>query len=266
MQPLIYLSIQILLVVVGVVALAIVLHRRLAAPWRLWALGALSFVGSQVVRIPLLLLLGLLLNPVFANLGPTIALWFNIVVLTISSGLFEETARYVVLRWLARTPRRYEDALMFGAGHGGIEALLVIGVSFVSSVVLLQTGDALLQTLRSTAPEQVTALATQIDTLRALTWWQPLLGVWERVLAVTLHIGLSLLVWRTLIERTWRWWAVAVASHALFNAVAVITVRYAGAVATEAVLTVLTIVPILIILRARRWSFGAPTPPIAQPA
>ena len=122
--------------------------------------------------------------------------WINLLILSVTSGLFEETARYIVFRWLAKDARRWQDGVMFGAGHGGIEAILLVGGAAINGVVLLSTADTLLAQMEAVNPEQVDVLAAQIDLLRNIAWWQPLLTVWERVLAITFHIAASLWVLR----------------------------------------------------------------------
>src|SRR5262249_45823734 len=84
--------------------------RRFGVPWSLWAYGALTFVASQVVHLPLNWATGLLGKPP-RGLGlmplPLLAL-----VAGLSAGLCEELTRYVALccapvrrqarSWLAR--------------------------------------------------------------------------------------------------------------------------------------------------------------------
>lgn len=38
-----------------------------------------------------------------------------------------------------------------------------------------------------------------------MSWWTPLLGIWERAMTVTLHIALSLLVLRAVVCQELRW-------------------------------------------------------------
>jgi len=246
-------AIQGITVIVGTIALGWWLRRRLAARWSTWAWGALAFVCSQLVRVPLLLAISVLTRPYFTGTDANVLFWINFVVLSLTSGLFEETARYIVLRWLAKDARRWDDGVMFGAGHGGIEAILIIGGSVITSIVLLTTGDALLAQLRASAPEQATTLAVQIDGLRNLQWWMPILSIWERVLAITFHIAASLLVLRAVRDRQIKWWGLAIAWHAAFNATALLASRYGGLIASEVALTVLSVVSVYIIVQTAQW-------------
>jgi uncharacterized membrane protein YhfC len=252
MRSAILLTGQTLMVVLGVLLLGWWLHWQRAARPSTWGWGALAFVASQAVRLPLLIGITIAAGPYFTDLDPEIAFWINFAILTTTSGLFEETARYVVLRYAARDARRWRDGVMFGAGHGGIEAILIFGFGLFSSLTLLLTGDALVAQLQATAPDQVGALQAQIDTVRNLEPWTLLLGIWERVLAITLHIALSLLVLRTVRDRHWIWWLVAAVWHAAFNGTALLVVRYAGIWQAEAALTLLSALSVYVIVRTRR--------------
>ncbi len=252
MSPIALLIIQLIAVVVGPILLAIWIRRRWQARWSALGWGALAFVGSQAVRLPLLIGSSLILNPYFIDADPNVLFWFNLVILSLTAGLFEEGARYIVLRWPAKQVRRWNDGLMFGAGHGGIEAMLIVGLAAVNNIILLSLGDTLVDQTRAVAPEQAAAVAAQLAELRNLAWWLPLIAVWERAMAITLHIALSLLVMIAVRDRRRSLLFAAIALHAIVNAVVGIVMRYGGIIASEAVLTLMTLLPLWIILRARR--------------
>ncbi|MBI3242288.1 MAG: YhfC family intramembrane metalloprotease, partial [Chloroflexi bacterium] len=107
------------------VGLGLFLARRLNLRWGLFGVGAVTFVASQVVHIPLNYgLTWLFANHVLPGPPAEWQLLFNVTVLGLTAGLCEETARYAVYRWWIRSARTWREALMFGAGHGGIEAIL----------------------------------------------------------------------------------------------------------------------------------------------
>lgn len=251
MRSAILLTTQTLMVVASALLLGWWLHRRLAARRSTWLWGAVAFVTSQAVRLLLLIGATFAARPYFGGINQATAFWINFTVLTITSGLFEETARYIVLRYGARDARRWRDGVMFGAGHGGIEAILIFGFGLVSALTLLLTGDALIAQLQATAPAQVPVLQAQIDAVRSIQPWTLLLGMWERVLAITLHIALSLLVLRAVRDRRWVWWLLAVIWHAAFNAFALLVARYAGIWQTEAGLTLAPALSVYVIVRTR---------------
>ena len=106
-------------------ALGAFLARRLGVGWRLFWIGAVTFVASQVVHLPLNI--GLTRVAAGGYLPKPPAEWklaANAAILGLTAGLCEETARYLVYRWWLKSARTWRDGLMFGAGHGGIEAMI----------------------------------------------------------------------------------------------------------------------------------------------
>lgn len=242
---------QVIVVLVGPLLLALWIRRRFGAAWSSLGWGALTFPLSQLLRIPLLLGTAALVNPYAQEWDADRLFWVNFVVLTLTSGLFEEGARYLILRWGAKGVRDWKEGLMYGAGHGGLEAILIVGGTAISNLVLLLTADAVLAQLSQMPPEQATAITTQIDAVRTLTWLPIALSVWERVIAITLHIGLSLLVLLAVVRRNFRLVLAAMLIHAAFNGAALLVLRYSNAVTVEVVLTVVALLPLYLIWRLR---------------
>jgi uncharacterized membrane protein YhfC len=94
-------------------------------------------------------------------------------------------------------------------------------------------------------------VSAQIDALRALTWLPIALSIWERVVAIVLHMALSLLVLLGVMRRNFRLVLGAMLIHAAFNGVALLAVRYTNPVATEAILTVVVLLPLYVIWQLR---------------
>ncbi|MBX3052458.1 MAG: YhfC family intramembrane metalloprotease [Caldilineaceae bacterium] len=245
------LAVQLIVVIIGPLLLALWIRRRYGAAWSSLGWGALTFPLSQLLRIPLLLGTAALVNPLAKQWDAELLFLVNFVVLTITSGLFEEGARYLILRWAAKGVRDWKEGLMYGAGHGGIEAILIVGGSAISNIVLLATADTVLAQLGQMAPEQAAAATAQIDAVRALTWLPIALSVWERATAITLHIGLSLLVLLGVVRRNFRLVLAAMLIHALFNGVALIVLRYTNTLTVEIALTVVALLPLYFIWRLR---------------
>jgi uncharacterized membrane protein YhfC len=203
------------------IALAIWLSKKTRAPWMLFGVGAVTFIGSQLVHLPLNWGLTALFKALQPNPQPQ---WwhlpFNAIVLGLTAGLCEETARYVGYRWLAKRARYWRDALMLGAGHGGTEAILLggyVALTFVNMVVLRQmdwatvglTGDALAKAQRDVA------------TFWSVPAYLVPLGAVERLFSLTVHVSLSVMVLQVFTRRNWGWLAAAIGYHFLTDAVAV---------------------------------------------
>lgn len=265
------LVVQLLVVLVGVLFLALWARRRYAAAWSSLGWGALTFPLSQLLRIPLLLGMAVLVNPVAASWDPERIFWINFAVLTLTSGLFEEGARYIVLRWAAKGVRVWKEGIFYGVGHGGVEAILLIGGAAISNIILLATAETVLAQLGQMSPEQAAAVQTQIDAVQTLAWPVIAMSIWERATAIVLHIGLSLLVLLGVVRRDFRPVLAAMLIHAAFNAVALLVLRYTNALTVEIALTVAALLPLWLIWRLRSHLISPPlttspandpTPPI----
>lgn len=212
-------SISILLMIITPVMLAVLLRRRFSVPWFLFLAGSATFIGSQIVHLPLnewLADVGLL--PSTGTLaGPP--LWQTSLIVGLTAGLCEELARTVGYALLRRS-RRFEDGLMLGIGHGGIEAMIFGAVqvaAMVTSLLSLQGVD--LATLNLSA-DQMAAATQQMDMLNRSPLWAALPFI-ERCFAMVAHVILSLLVWRAFAQRKAWYVPLAIAYHAVFDAVAV---------------------------------------------
>lgn len=150
----------------------------------------------------------------------------------LSAGVCEEFARYVAMRFVVKADRRgWADALMFGAGHGGVEALLIGWVS------LATLGAMLLVTL---APNSLGLDGPTLSELRSAAdiFWRGAASrsIWggvERLFALTAHIGMSVLVMRAVVERKLAFLFAAIAGHAALNAVALVAAARLGTELTE---------------------------------
>ena len=113
------LLIQLPLMVAFPIVLGWWIRRRYGVGWGIFWAGALTFVASQVVHLPLNYALGLLGG------GRGVALWplpMVALVAGLSAGVCEEGARWITLRFFLKRARGWRPGLQFGAGHGVVSA------------------------------------------------------------------------------------------------------------------------------------------------
>jgi uncharacterized membrane protein YhfC len=186
--------------------------KRKASPLAV-LVGALVFVVTQVlIRIPLLQLSSQMAwyQAMAANLV-VIALF-----LSLTAGLFEETGRYLAFRFLLKNKLQTKNALAFGVGHGGIEAILLVGLSFINNFAFSMMINA------GTFDQVVApALGASAETLKSqLVGLAPesfaVAGV-ERTLTILAHIGMSLLVYYAVRYGKVRFYFLALLAHTLIN-------------------------------------------------
>jgi len=237
-----------LLMITFPILLARWIQQRYRPGWAFWGMGAATFVLSQVGHIPF--------NLVVQRAGwlpEDLDAWGSLVItavfLGLSAGIFEEGARYFTYRFWAKEARVWKKGLMLGAGHGGIEAILVGLLGLVNFGVLLAIRNgAMLDVIPA---EQLPLVEQQIEAMFGLPWYLTLLGAVERVFAICFHLSASLLVMQVFVRGQIRWLWAAIGWHTLINALAVITVTRWGAVAAEVSTGLIAIFSIFIILRLR---------------
>lgn len=237
--------------------------RRWPGVWRAFWAGALAFVASQLLtRIPLMTL-------VVPNLVPDISgFLLSGPVASYTAGLFEETGRLVVMLLLLKLFHRWIDGVTFGFGHGGIEAILLVGLAMVSNLVLaLLINAGQWPSIAATLPAD--AAAQVFDALTTTAPPEFLLGGMERLSAISLHVACSVIVLAGIVHgRKLLAWLVAVILHGTVNLLAVLGLA-AGwpALLVEVLLAVIAVALWFGIARARRWFTQtdalAPAPPPA---
>jgi len=237
------------------VLLGVFLSRRFAGRWRYWWYGVLVFLLSQgITRVPAMVYFQT--RPaVKAALAEPVWFWSFLVFAAVTAGLFEEGGRWLAFRFaVPPAERRWRTALMLGAGHGGLES---IGVGML-------TVGALVEYLTITPrDEPMGAAVAQVEEARKqfamLSDWEPLLGAWERLGAITIQVALTVLVLQTFVRgRCWWWYALG--AHALvdFTSVAVLRLaskawgRQAGMLAVEGLVTVYALFAFWLIVSLRR--------------
>lgn len=225
-------------------------RRRLGFSWKVVGFGALAFAVSQLfTRVPAVQVAQYFLRDTLKASAVAMNVW--IAFLSLTAALFEETARLLAFKHPLKDFRRWKDAVGFGLGHGGLEsAVLVGGLAIIGliNVVALSRLDPSKLSLPPDALEQVRAAKVQVAALR---WWEPLLGAYERLGAVVLHVALSVLVLQCFLRGQRRWYWLAVGFHALANEFAVEVARGVGPVAAEGVMTVFALISVWLILRLR---------------
>ena len=214
-------SITALFAILYPLVLVEVLRRRLGAGWKYAAFGALIFFVFQVVtRIPLVALITPRVTPLLKSSLLASVIW--LLVLAITAGIFEEVGRYVGYRVLMRREQKtWEKAVLYGVGHGGLESILLVGLSLIGTLISFFVLSSI--NLANLPVARRVPLLQQYAALAAQPGWLPLLGLWERLWTLPAHIALSVIVLQVFLrgQRRWLWWAVL--AHALvdFSTVAI---------------------------------------------
>ncbi len=241
--------------------------RRWKVSWRFFAIGMAAMVLAQMGHIPFnMLLTALFRQDILPSPPREWSLLFNAVTLGLSAGLWEEAFRYIAYRWMAKDARSYARGLMLGAGHGGIEAIvlgLLVLVTLAQMVAMRSTDTTALLQAQNLSQDQIELALKQVDQFWSTPLYLTLMGAVERVFALSLHLAASVMVLQVVLGRGRRWFGLAVLWHAVLDFTAV-ALQPKGILVIEAVMAIYSFINLGILFYLYRRTPGEPveeTPP-----
>ncbi|WP_100404136.1 YhfC family glutamic-type intramembrane protease [Bacillus sp. FJAT-42315] len=158
--------------------------------FRPYLLGVLAFIISQMLlRLPLLQWLSgnVIAYDMFRATQP----FFFALGLGFSAGIFEGIARYIAMKYFMKNHRAWDDGIVFGIGHGGIEAVLFLGMSALTSLFS--------------------------PTMWLMHGTDYFIGGIERLFAILLHVGLSILVLKGVASGQIKYLLYAIVIHGMID-------------------------------------------------
>ena len=133
---------------------------------------------------------------------------------TMAAGVFEETARFLSFQILKKKHSGIGTGLAYGIGHGGLEAVFIAGLAMISNIsvsIVINNGDAALLGNDFATLAGINALITT-ESINFLA------SGFERILAVSVHVSLSVIVWCSVKLKGKLWlYPAAILLHAVFN-------------------------------------------------
>jgi uncharacterized membrane protein YhfC len=208
-----------LLEIVIPIAIGVYIARKLGGRYIVFVIGGILFIVS-LIRLPLN---DYLSQWVGINFTGQAAILLALAFPSLTAGVFEEGFRYIGLRYAVKD-RGVEAGVMYGAGHGGFESIFLVGGSVLSTAIVIWLNPGIIP-------------SSQLAALEATPIWLPLVGVYERVVALSFHIGMGVLVLRSITQGRPLYVGAAIATHFMFNFIALYATLY-GVFASEAVATV----------------------------
>ena len=158
----------------------------------------------------------------------------------LAAALFEETGRFIAMKFFMKNSLDKGNALMYGVGHGGAESILIVGFVYVNNIIntiIINTGRAQMifsqldSAIQGTTYQQLQDFHSVIresayQQLQPL-WQSPpyhfyMAGV-ERISAVILQICLSVLAYKCVKTGKLKYIAGALALHFIVDFVTVVT-------------------------------------------
>ncbi len=159
-------------------------------------------------------------NPVSKAINGNVVLY--VIYAATVAALFEETGRYLAFRFVLTKHPNKETAVTYGIGHGGIECVLVLGVTYIQYYAygqLINSGsmDKMLSAYKDSS-QSVDALNQLITNIKGVTKMTCYMADLERISAMMVQIALSILVFQAVYVagKKYMYW-VAVALHFLMD-------------------------------------------------
>lgn len=202
--------------------------RRLNVGLMPYVVGCALFTLS-LIRMPL--------NSFFQRLVYSLPHGFQLSALFMSmtAALFEEGVRLIAFLWLL-DERSWSVAVVYGLGHGGMESILLAGVNSLALGILLVF-----------SPSRIPFTALMMEELPA---YLPLLALYERLMAITIQLLLTLLVLRCVVERKPLYLAAALLIHFAVDLAALLLSQF-GAPIVEAAVTPIAALSLLYLYQTR---------------
>lgn len=182
--------------------------------------GAIGFIlSARVLELGVHYVCILADNPVsrFIN-GNT---WAFVLYGIMMAGVFEECGRHIILKYILKKNRTRENAVLYGIGHGGIEILAVLLPSMILYLViaiLFSQGNVeeAMKQLKITEETAAAALPS-VQAAAAFDYGMMAMNVVERLFAMSLHIGLTVIVYYGVISEKKGFLPLAILLHMLMD-------------------------------------------------
>lgn len=174
--------------------------------------------------------------------------WAYVLYGALAAGIFEETGRFVAFKFFMKNNDDKESAVTYGIGHGGIESILVVGFSMLSSIFLISTLNSMggIDNYVALVPEEShDVVRSSLMSLYTTAPYVYLLGAVERVATIAFHIALSVFVFIA-VKRPGKWYfyPAAILLHTFLDIFAVLYQRgvITNIIIMEAIIIVITLI------------------------
>lgn len=224
--------------------------------WSAWFLGAAGFFISQIViRLPLLNILSGIAS--FQNFAQE-HFFLYALLLAFTAGLFELAGRFAAAKFLGKN-RTFRRSLAAGLGHGGIESIILVGLTYINNLVylfLIQSGafDAMIAQTEAMGVDPAQLVAIR-DTLLQVSAPLFLAAGVERVLTMVSHAAMSVIVcYGVAIKRPLPWMLLCLGMHTLLDTTVAATRFFSQNIAYGIIYTCMTVMALVSIWILRKLS------------
>ncbi|MDE6592812.1 MAG: YhfC family intramembrane metalloprotease [Oscillospiraceae bacterium] len=175
------------------------------------------FIGAAVFIIFALILEQLLHSVMIPIVSGKPVLY--IIYGALAAGFFEETGRFTAYKLVMKKSTDPRSAVLYGLGHGGCEAILIIGVTMISLCISLSMANSMgfeeFIAMSSGGSEETAGIVrAQMEQLVDFGFADGLLALFERLAAITFHTALSVIMFGVLRGKM-RYYPICILIHTL---------------------------------------------------
>lgn len=141
----------------------------------------------------------------------------------LAAGIFEETGRYIAYKLVMKNHLTAKNAVMMGLGHGGFEAMYLVGFTFISyagcAIMVNSQGlESVIALLSSGNADLVETIRLQLQGITKIGFSDIMLTIYERIVAMTFHVCMSVVVYHSVTQLGKKWlFPAAILLHALLD-------------------------------------------------
>ncbi len=213
------------------------------------------FIGCSVFLVMALILEQILHFFVLSNTGTIITgnVWIYALYGALAAAVFEETGRFIAMKYFLKKNRNFQNAFMYGVGHGGFEAIIIVGLSSVANIVssMMINNGMMEQSLSYADAATATTTFNSLQVLWTTPSYQFYMAGAERLFAIILQIGFSLIMYQALKAGKKYMVLAAFALHFVVDFIVVVLNSMVPIYVIEIVVGVLSI---SVMLLARYWN------------
>lgn len=136
------------------------------------------------------------------------------------AGIFEETGRFIVFRFFLKKYYGQETAITYGIGHGGFEAMSIVGFGFLQYLTIAQMiNSGTMDTMMAAASgDALTSMEATVTAISSITVTTCIFSIIERIYAFIFHIAASVLVYHAVMVPQKKWlFPLAILLHTLLD-------------------------------------------------
>jgi len=221
------------------IALMYLMNKKLKAKFSSFYLGCIVYF------VAVFILESLVNNAVFKDSGDVLN--NNVVLFALYAGaaaaVFEEVGRFIAFRFFMKDRLNVENGIMYGIGHGGLEAILILGLNGVNTLItsIMVNNGTLEKSFESMDEAMIKETYDAVAALWTTQAWVYYVGVIERIFAVLFHIALSIIVYKAVKSKHSEIVAHAMIIHFIMDFATVVFSKTLPTAVTETLVALLSI-------------------------